>query len=102
MLQRHLSGRHFEKDDQATLACPIRGPVLENGGVHGDPVNRRFFWRAVAMHESAIPNGAHCTSFAAHLSEVFIRCPKSESPHCSVGWDRRYNGCTQSLIVRSR
>jgi hypothetical protein len=35
MLLRHIPGRHFEEDDQPTLAWPARGPVLENCGVHG-------------------------------------------------------------------
>src|SRR4030095_605892 len=37
---------------------------------------------------------------AVYLSEVLIRCLKSEPPHRSIDWDRCYNGCTQKLIVR--
>jgi hypothetical protein len=101
MLHRHLAGGHFKEGDQATLACPIGGPVLENGHVHGYPVIPRYLWpAAAAVRESGITNGAHCTHCAVHLSEVRIKCLKSELPHRSIDRDRCYNGCTQSLIVR--
>lgn len=101
MVHRHLSGRYFKKDNQASLACPIRGPVLEDNGVHGDPTIKRLLWRSVAMHKPAVPNRTDLTSCAGGLPEAFIRCPESEFPHCSVGWERRYDGCAQSLIVGS-
>src|SRR5262245_30859582 len=101
MPYRHLSGWHLKKDDQATLACPIGGPVLENGHVHGDPVIPRYLWpAAAAVREPGITNGAHCTHCAVHLSEVLIICLKSELPHRSIGRDRCYNRCTQRFIVR--
>src|SRR5262249_19649642 len=99
MIHQHPSGRHLKKDGQATLACPIGGPALENGHVHDDPVIPRFFWPAPALREPAITNGAHCTCCAVHLSEVFIRCLESEPPHRRNGRHCCYNGCTQSYIV---
>jgi hypothetical protein len=54
---RHLSGGYLEKDDQATFARPVRGPVLENYGVERNAVDRGFR-RTSGAKESARADGA--------------------------------------------
>src|SRR5215472_4075779 len=82
MRHRHLSGRHFEKDNQATFACPIRRPALEDRGIERNAINGGF---SHAPAVAAIPDRAPSASCALPLSEVFIPRPKPELLHCRTG-----------------